>query len=155
MSGNVLNKVMGFFGFDDDYDEIEEVENEEMDKDYTKPADDNAKNIIGISKKQNKVVNIHTAANAKVVIIRPKDYDEVVNIVDNLKSRRIVIVNTSDLEPKVAQRFLDFMSGASYSLSGELQEIEKGVYILSPSNIEVSSDFKSDISIKGMFNWNK
>jgi cell division inhibitor SepF len=91
----------------------------------------------------------------RVILSRPKDYDEATSICDELKNRKIVVVNVSDLEPKVAQRLLDFMGGASYVLNGELQEIEKNVYILSPSNVEVSNELKTEMTGKGMFAWTK
>jgi cell division inhibitor SepF len=47
------------------------------------------------------------------------------------------------------------MGGASYALGGELQEIERGVYILSPSNVEVSNELKNELSSKGLFGWSK
>jgi cell division inhibitor SepF len=117
----------------------------------------NVEPIFNSNKKQNssKVVNIHTASSAKVVIIKPTDYDEAVNIADSLKNRKIVVVNTTVLDSKVAQRLLDFISGASYALGAELQQIEKGVYILSPSNVEVTNDLKNELSSRGILNWNK
>ena len=148
MAAKVLNKFMGFLGLeeeDSDLDEIELVEEEEV---VEQPS-------YTSSRKQSKVVNIHTAIAAKVMIIKPRDYEEATYICDNLKNRKIIIVNSSELEPKTAQRLLDFMGGASYALGGELQEIEKGVYMLSPSNVEVTNELKRELSTKGMFNWNK
>ena len=65
----------------------------------------------------------------------------------------IVVVNTSSLEPRTAQRLLDFIAGATYALSGDLQEVENGVYVLSPSMVEVKRDQKEESSIKGFLNW--
>lgn len=147
----VLNKVMGFLGLEDEEDEYEETE-EEVVNEETAPE---IESIVNTTKRQSKVVNIHTAASAKVVICKPKDFDEVTYICDNLKSRKIVVVNTSELDPKVAQRLLDFMGGSSYALAGDLQEVEKSVYILSPSNVEVDNELKSELSVKGALNWNR
>ena len=47
------------------------------------------------------------------------------------------------------------MGGASYSLGGELQEIEKGVFILSPSNVEVTNELKNELTSRGLFSWTK
>lgn len=111
--------------------------------------------VTPTGKKQGKVVNIHTASSAKVVIIKPTVFEEASDICDDLKNRKIVVVNTTSLEARVAQRLLDFMGGACYALNGELQEVEKGVYIVSPSNVEVSSELKNELSSKGLFSWNK
>lgn len=152
----MMNKMMGWLGLEEDF-ETEEKEDMLENMNMKEIEESNIEPIFNSSKKQNssKVVNIHTASSAKVVIIKPNDYDEAANIADNLRNRKIVVVNTTVLDSKVAQRLLDFISGASYALGAELQQIEKGVYILSPSNVEVSNDLKNELSSRGILNWNK
>lgn len=147
----ILSKVKSLLGFEDyeDYEnyEDEEYENEMRDEDEIEPVITNKKN--------SKVVNIHTSSTAKVTITKPVDYEEATEICEALKNRRIVLVNTTVLELKIAQRLLDFISGSCYALGGELQQIEKGVYILSPSNVEVTNELKNELSSKAVFNWSK
>lgn len=152
---NMLNKIKGFFVGDDyDYDdEYDEIDDEMMDSEVE--DDDTIEPVISSSKKNNKVVNIHTSASAKVVISKPMVYDDATEICDALKNRKIVVINTSALENRVAQRLLDFVSGSCYALSGELQEIERGVYLLSPSNVEVTNELKSELSSKALFNFSR
>ncbi|MFT5871318.1 MAG: cell division inhibitor SepF [Clostridium sp.] len=150
MGSKVMNKVMGFLGLAEECeDEVQEIENEEEDEDM------DIESLMSANKRQSKVVNIHTSTSTKVVIIKPDDFDEASVICDNLKSRKIVVVNTTGLEPKSGQRLLDFIGGACYALGGDLQQVEKGVYIISPSNIEVNNELKNELSSKGIFNWNK
>lgn len=149
---NVLSKVKSILGFEDyeDYDDFEdeEYENEEMEE-------ENSAEPVITNKKNNKVVNIHTSSSVKVTITKPSDYEEAMEICDALKNRRIVLVNTTILEFKIAQRLLDFISGSCYALGGEVQQIEKGVYLLSPSNVEVTNELKNELSTKALFNWSK
>lgn len=155
---NVLTKVKTLFGFgeyDDDFeddfeDDFDEEINQNDSNDDLEPMIQNKKAISS-----NKVVNIHTTASAKVTVTKPLAYEEATEICDALKNRRIVVINTSGLENKIAQRLLDFVSGACYALSGALQEIEKGVYLLTPSNVEVSSELKSELGSKALFSWSK
>lgn len=149
MAGKMINKMMGFLGLEDDLEEdIEEVEEEKNAKnDFT-----DVESIMN-SKRQNKVVSIHTTISAKVRIVKPTTYEEAADICDELKNRKIIVINTTGLETRIAQRLLDFMGGASYALGGDLEEIEKGVYILSPSSVEVSSDLKNELSAKKIFGW--
>ena len=151
MAGKVMNKVMGFLGLEDEYDDEEEVEST-LEKEGIHEV--NAP-ITTSRKKDSKLVNIHTSTSAKVVIIKPTAFEEATDICDDLKNRKIVVVNTTGLDPKIAQRLLDFMGGASYSLGGELQEIEKGVFILSPSNVEVTNELKNELTSRGLFSWTK
>ena len=76
-------------------------------------------------------------------------------IKENIKNRKIVLVNTTAMETKIAQRLVDFISGACCVLGAQLQEVEQRVYLLSPSNVEVSNELRSEISSKALFNWNK
>lgn len=155
MCAKMINKMMGFLGLEE---EVEIEENDAAEENEKELESNEVESIFSSPKKSNsnsKVVNIHTAASAKVVIIKPNDYDEAANICDNLKNRKIVVVNTTALDPKIAQRLLDFIGGGCYALGGELQQVEKGVYILSPSNVEVSNDLKNELSSRGVLNWNK
>lgn len=139
-----ISKMMGFDEEEDD--ELLEDREENYDE-----GEDEIEIEPFVSKKQNKIVNIHTASSSKVVISKPSNYDEGKVIVDNLKSRRIVIVNLNGVEPKEGQRILDFLIGAIYALEGGLQSVEKGVFILTPSNIEVSNELKNELTSKGIF----
>lgn len=152
MAAKMINKMKEFLGLDE-YDEMEDYE--EAYEEEVEEQDDFEPVIPSSKRGQSKVVNIHTATSAKVSIIRPLDFAEATEVCDDLKNRKIVVINTTSLDIKVAQRLLDFVSGACYALGGEFQEIEKGVYILSPSNVEVTKELKSELSSKGMFNWTK
>ncbi|WP_150844852.1 MULTISPECIES: cell division protein SepF [unclassified Clostridium] len=139
-----ISRMMGF----DEEDDEELLENREENYDE---GEEEIEIEPFVSKKQNKIVNIHTASSSKVVISKPSNYDEGKIIVDNLKSRRIVIVNLNGVESKEGQRILDFLIGAIYALEGGLQPVEKGVFILTPSNIEVSNELKNELTNKGIF----
>ena len=145
----ILSKVKSLLGFEDyeDYDEYEdeEYENQMNEEEEIEPVITNKKN--------SKIVNIHTSSTTKVTITKPVDYEEATEICEALKNRRIVLVNTTVLELKIAQRLLDFISGSCYALGGELQQVEKGVYILSPSNVEVTNELKNELASKAVFNW--
>ncbi|MEW8956637.1 cell division protein SepF [Clostridium sp.] len=148
---NVLHKMRGFLGLDDEYDEEYD---EEMEMDEVEEVEP----VVTSNRRSSKVVNIAAAPSAKgnttrMSIVKPSAFEQATDIVDDLQNRKIVVFNTSALEPKVAQRLLDFISGSSYALGGELQEVERGVYVLSPSNVEVSNEFKTEITSKGLFNW--
>ena len=148
---NVFGKFKEIMGMGDDYEEdFEDGEELEVENEV-----DNDIEPILLKKKGNNVVNIHSAASAKVVVIKPTSYEDAAEISEALKSRKIVLVNTTALEVKTAQRLIDFISGASYVLGGILQEIEHKVYLLSPSNVEVTSELKTELSSKALFNWNK
>lgn len=159
MSSEVITKMKSFLGFGEEFEDEFEDEFVDMEENEDGEVENELEPIIRgqqdgkKSVKNNKVVNIHTSASAKVTIKRPTSYEEVTGICDDLKNRRIVVVNTTGLEIRTAQRLFDFVSGCCYALSAEVEEIDKGVYLLAPSNIEVTSDLKSEVNSKILFNW--
>jgi len=150
MAGKVLNKMMGFLGLDDDFED-DDSEEQEIQEVKNKETEQKSSNF----RKKPNVVSIHTTISAKVKIVKPNNYEEAADICDDVKNRNIVVVNTTALEQRTAQRLLDFLGGSSYALGGNLEEIDKGVFLISPSNVEVSSDLKTELSTKGLFTWNK
>lgn len=148
-----LGRIIGFE--EEDYEDEDVVENEDEKEETEENSELEIEPFMANMKKQSKIVNIHTASTAKVVISKPMNYDEGTAIVDNLKNRRIVIVNVTGVEQKVGHKILDFLIGAIYALEGGLQQVEKGVFILTPSNVEVTSELKNELTNKGIFSWSK
>lgn len=139
--------IIGLGDYEDDFEDIESTDENE--------AIDSVETIIQSQTKGSKVVNIHSAATAKVMVTKPTNYDDAREIAEAIKSRKIVLVNTNGLETKIAQRLVDFISGSCFVLGAQLQEIEQRVYLLSPSNVEVTNELKNELSSKALFNWTK
>jgi len=151
--GKIMSSLKNMMGFEDEdlYDDYEE-ETEETEKQEEPKESYSVINRRKEMREQNKVVSIH-GGNQKVNIIKPSTFDEAPQICDSLKENKIVVVNTTGLEPKTAQRLLDFIAGATYALGGDLQEVEHGIYVLSPSMVEVTRELKEDTTAKGFLNW--
>lgn len=145
---NVFGKIKEIIGMGDEYEEeYEELEEQEEENEDVEP-------IIAKSN-GNKVVPIHSTSATKVMVTKPSGYDDAREIAESIKARKIVLVNATGLETKIAQRLVDFISGSCYVLGASLQEIEHRVYLLSPSNVEVTNELKNELSSKALFNWNK
>ncbi|SHJ66942.1 cell division inhibitor SepF [Hathewaya proteolytica DSM 3090] len=165
MANKIISKVMDAFCLNDSYDdEMEENEFEESTSIEDKIADfkkeDDLKSSSRSSRKDSRVVKLPVKSNMesmdekqKVVIVRPFEFDETAGICDNLKDNKIVVVNTNSLDSKIAQRLLDFVGGATYVLNVQIREIDKGIYMFLPSNVDVSNTLKKEIQGKGVFNF--
>lgn len=140
---NVIDKIKYFIGVDDleeDYDEDEFLD-----------APINANNTK-TKKLNNKVVNIHTNSNMKLIVHEPLSYDEAPTIVDDLKSRKTVVVNLEQLEPNIKRQIFDFINGGLYTLEGNIQKVTKDVFVLAPNNVEIDG-LKDELKNKGIFPW--
>jgi cell division inhibitor SepF len=88
------------------------------------------------------LVSIHTGKNLKVVVCEPEKYDEVQALADHLKNRKQVILNFESTAPEVSQRIIDFISGATYALDGQSQQLGRHIFLFAPSNVEVAKDHR-------------
>lgn len=73
-----------------------------------------------------------------VSIFYPKSYDDVEKIIDTLKMGKNAIVHFSELKESTSLRILDMLSGAIYALNGGVYEMEKNIYMFSPSGVIVN-----------------
>lgn len=78
----------------------------------------------------------------EVCIIRPNSFEEAKEVTDTLMKNRTVVMNLEGLEVEVAQRIIDFVSGSCYAINGNLQKIVRYVFIITPSNVDVSGDLQ-------------
>ena len=101
---NFMDKVKYFIGIDDLEEEEEEMFEEEEGIEFP-VATTKTKKI------NNKVVNIHTNSNMKIVVHEPLSYDEAPAIVDDLKSRKAVVVNFEQLDLAIKRQIFDFING--------------------------------------------
>lgn len=86
------------------------------------------------------------SSGLEVCVIKPSGYDETKEIIDTLLQGKAVIVNLEGIKLDLAQRIVDTVYGASYSIGGKLQKITGYIYIVTPSNVDLSGDFHDAIS---------
>ncbi len=71
------------------------------------------------------------------LMFTPASYDDVEVIIDHLKNHEAVIINLKEIKSVIAQRILDFISGAIYALDGSIQPIENGLFLLTPGGTDI------------------
>lgn len=72
-----------------------------------------------------------------VAVYSPTSYRDVESIIDSLKLGKTAIVHLTDLKPETSIRILDMLSGAIYAMGGGVYEMEKNIFMFSPSGVEV------------------
>ena len=91
-----------------------------------------------------KVSPIHPrkSSGMEVCVIKPKSMEDAREITETLLSGRTVILNLEGLDLEVAQRIIDFTSGATYAISGNLQKISNYIFLVTPTNVDISGDLQ-------------
>ena len=87
-----------------------------------------------------------TANGMEVCVIKPTSVDDAREITDTLLSNRTVVLNMEGLDVDVAQRIIDFTSGSTYAISGNLQKISHYIFIITPKSVDISGDFQEILS---------
>ena len=82
----------------------------------------------------------------EVTMIKPTSMDDSRDICDYLLSGKAVVLNMEGIHMETAQRIIDFTSGATYSMNGNLQKISNYIFIATPDSVELSGDFQDILS---------
>ena len=80
------------------------------------------------------------AGNIELKVIRPSSFDEVGTIADYLLEGCTVVLNLEVLDTASTVRMLDFLNGVTYSTDGDIKNVSKSTYIITPHNVDVSDD---------------
>ena len=78
-----------------------------------------------------------TQKKGPVSVFSPTSYSDVEIIIDCLKMNKTAIVHLTQLKTETAIRILDMLSGAVYALNGGVYEMEKNIFMFSPSGVEI------------------
>lgn len=96
----------------------------------------------------NKVVSMRRGM--EVSLIKPTSLEDAKEICDYLLAGKAVVLNMEGINTETAQRIIDFTSGATYSMNGNLQKISSYIFIATPQTVELSGDFQDLLTGGGM-----
>ena len=81
--------------------------------------------------------------NMEVCVIKPSSMEDTREIADTLVDNSTVILNLEGIDMELAQRIIDFTSGACYSLGGSLQKVSSYIFVLGPYNVDITGDLQN------------
>lgn len=108
------------------------------------------------------IVNFHAAGTAaesarqmKVMVIEPSSFDDAQQVADHLKNKKPVVVNFENTDSEAAKRIIDFISGTTYALAGDIKKVGKNVFLCAPNNVNVSYTQDETNSLSTEMPWMK
>lgn len=87
-----------------------------------------------------------SASGLELIIRQPSSFDDSQEICDLLKQERAIIINLEKVEPELAQKMMDFISGAIYALDAKIHQISGCIFCISPAKVDISGDYFAMIS---------
>jgi len=83
---------------------------------------------------------LQPVASAKPHVIAPTSFNHAQEVADKLKVNQPVIVNLQNVDRDLSRRIIDFASGLCYGVGGTMERVANQVFLLTPSNVEVSAE---------------
>lgn len=83
---------------------------------------------------------LKAATTAKPSTVKPASFNDVQEMADRFKAKQPVIVNLQGVDADLSRRIIDFASGVCYGAEGQMERITHQVYLLTPSDVEVSEE---------------
>ncbi|MGB4610804.1 MAG: cell division protein SepF [Saccharofermentanales bacterium] len=159
--------MAGFFqklfgGSNDDYEEYNDFDDyyNEVDSDYDDPgysgySQDNYSynEPVVKSKSQSQTQPEHRRSSGRVVDLNQKSYQQQIVIMepsniesaqqvcDDVRSGKTVICNIEKIDPKIAQRVIDFITGAAYALRGNVMPISALIFVVAPGTTSITNNY--------------
>ena len=96
-----------------------------------------------------KVAPVKKSGSLEVALVKPSVFDDAKTIVDDLRYGKAVVLNMEGINTEVAQRIIDFTSGATYSMNGKLQKISNYIFIITPESVSLSGEFQDLLNSAG------
>ncbi|MGZ4333658.1 MAG: cell division protein SepF [Gaiellaceae bacterium] len=129
----------------------------DYDDDWTdpEPADAQRTSILRSRTEPRRARNlepVRTPGASRVHLILPRSFNDAQQVADRFKNGVPVILNLQSADTELSKRLIDFASGLTYALDGGMQRIADKVFLLTPSDVELSAEDRARMLERGFFN---
>ncbi|MBR1729520.1 MAG: cell division protein SepF [Selenomonadaceae bacterium] len=169
-----IDKISGKFGLVDNDEMEEKIEEEKMEqpkKPEKRPEptvipafgaiDSNPKapidNFVGhnVVDFNSQIASRKSSApmvKSKINTIRPKTFDQAQEVANSLREKVPVIINFEDTDTETARRIIDFISGTTYAINGDIKKVGQDVFICAPNSVTVTYS-EDEKKVSGSVPW--
>jgi cell division inhibitor SepF len=171
MAGSFMRRAMVQLGLvdDDEYDEYEyedapavappsarprpqvEMQEAAVGQHLRPPQRDFENGGVTLQPTRPAVVRPVPVQSTRVHVVAPKSFGDAQEIGERLKNSGPVIVNLQGVEPDLSRRLIDFCSGAVFVAGAKMQKVGDRVFLLTPSNVEVSDEEMRRLQERGLY----
>lgn len=83
----------------------------------------------------------------EVMIIQPNSFNDILPLINGIRTRKTLILNLNHLSPHEAQRIVDFFAGVTYALNGDQERVGESVFVFTPGSVHLKTDFSEEQEI--------
>ena len=156
MSVPAIKKIVNYF-----LGENEELEEQDYSEEYNQvdydyeEENETAGETLSIFKRKQKVVPMQQQ-QIKMKIAKPTNFDQVDEIIIELKQKNAVVINLEYVSKDVARRIVDVVSGATKAIDGHMEKVSNSIFVVAPFNYDIINEItKEKIENKFSASWIK
>ncbi len=135
---STMNKMLQWIGIAEPEEEMYEVETE---------AEETIEPAMPLGRKAKVSSIAGNAGPSKVVVIQFLNFDDAKDAADHLKNRKPIVANLEKLDNDTTRRVVDFLSGAVYGVGGKIQNVSNRIFLITPSNVEVTGNYRDSAKV--------
>ncbi len=142
MAVAALKKFWNYLVGENDDDISEDVDVDVVDTQAVDEPDyvEDEPSTFSIFKGKNKVVSMSQAQPIKMKIIKPTNYDDVDEIISELKAKNGIVMNLEYVNKDIARRVIDTVSGAVTALDGRIEKVSNSIFVVAPNNYDITNE---------------
>ncbi len=88
----------------------------------------------------------------RITTIHPRSFNDARRIGEDFRAGTPVIMNLSEMDDSDARRIVDFSAGLALGLHGSLERVTRGVFLLSPANVDIGAAARAQLREDPFFN---
>ncbi len=96
----------------------------------------NLNNVVGMPG-----ANRFWGSATEVLVMEPQAFEEMPQVIQALRERKSVVLNLTMMDPAQAQRAVDFVAGATYTIDGHQERVGDSIFLFTPNCVQVSTQF--------------
>ncbi len=90
-----------------------------------------------------------SSGDKRVHIINPRSFEDAREICDDLKNGGIIFMNYQGVNTDMAQRIMDYISGAAHLLNGQILQVTELTFIAAPGDTDIDDRILDQINYVG------
>lgn len=74
---------------------------------------------------------------SEVLVMEPKSFEEMPQVIQSLRDRKSVVLNLTMMDAAQAQRAVDFVAGATFTIDGHQERVGESIFLFTPNCVQV------------------
>lgn len=87
----------------------------------------------------------------KLVIHEPITYEDGPKILDDIKNRKIVVIDFETLEIEKKKQIFEFVNGGIYAMEAQIRKVTKDIFVVAPKGVDVEGKSIDSFPIKSEY----